>query len=96
VSRLLLTADGEHKYRIKFRNVSTQRDIATRTAPDHEFSKVPPGRPTDQRIGFQHIDGPYDVFNARRRVRSLILKELFQDAIEIIPDLWRELDARHD
>ena len=93
MSRLLLTADGEHEQRIKFCNIPIQRDMATCTAPDHEFTKVSPGRPTDQRISFQHIDGPYDVFNVRWRVRSLMPKDMFQDAIEIIPDLCRELDA---
>jgi hypothetical protein len=28
-------------------------------------------------------------------VRSLVLNEMFQDAIEIIPDLRCEFDARH-
>jgi len=64
--------------------------------PDHEFSKVRSGKPTDQRIAFQHIDCPYDVFNTRRRVRALMRQEMVQDAIEINPYLRRELDARHD
>jgi hypothetical protein len=96
VTRLLLTADGEHKHRVKYRNVSIQRDITARTVPDHKFSKVRSDRPTDQRIAFQHIDCPHDVFNARGCFRHLMLKEMFQDAIEVIPDLWCELDARHD
>ena len=70
--------------------------MAACTAPEHEFTQVPSGRPTDQRIAFQHIDGPYDVFNVRWRARSLMPKDMFQDAIEIIPDVRRELDARHD
>jgi hypothetical protein len=52
VSRLLLAANGAHKHRIKFRNVSIQRDITAYTTPAHEFSKAPSGRPTDQRIAF--------------------------------------------
>ena len=96
VTGLLLTADGEHKHRVKFCNISIQRDITACAAPDHKFSKVRSDRPTDQRIVFQHIDCPYDVFNARSRVRDLMLKDMLQDAIEIIPDLWCELDARHD
>ncbi len=96
VTRLLLAADGEYKHRVKFSNVSIQCDIAACTAPDHKFSKVRSDRPTDQRIALQHIDCSYDVFNVRWRVRHLMLKHMLQDAIEIVPDLWRELDARHD
>src|SRR6266511_459196 len=96
VTRLLLTADGEHEHRIKFCNVSIKRDITACTAPDQKFSKVPSDRPTDQRIAFQHIDRLYDVFDTGPRVDSLMRKEMFQDAIEIVPDLWCELDARHD
>jgi hypothetical protein len=44
----------------------------------------------------QHFDCPYDVFDTRWRVSLLMRKEMFQNAIEIIPDLWCELDARHD
>lgn len=96
VTRLLLTADGEHKHRIKLCNISIQRDIATCTAPDHKFSEIRSRGPTDQRIAFQYIDCFYDVFNMRWRIGPLMRKEMFQDAIEIVPDLWRELDARHD
>ena len=96
VTRLLLTADGEHKHRIKFCNVSIQRDIAVCTAANHKFSKIHSRGTTDQWIAFQHIDCLYDVFNTRCCVHSLMRKEMFQDVIEIIPDLWCELDARHD
>ena len=95
VNRFLLAADGEHEYRIQLGNVAIQRDVTTFVAPDHELPQVRLGSPTDQRIAFQHIDGPDDVFDARRRVRSLVLNEMFQDAIEIIPDLRCEFDARH-
>ena len=64
VTCLLLTEDGEYKHRIKFSNISIQRDITACAAPDHKLSKVCSGRATDQRIAFQHIDGSYDVFNA--------------------------------
>jgi hypothetical protein len=60
-NRFLLTADGEHKHRIKFCNVSIKRDIAACAVSDHQLSKVRSGRPTDQRIAFQHIDGSCDV-----------------------------------
>jgi hypothetical protein len=96
VTPLLLTTDGEHKGRIKLCNVSIQRDVTTRTVPDHKFSQVRPDRPTDERIAFQHIDCPHDVFNARARFRHLMLKEMFQDAVEVIPNFRCELDARHD
>ena len=55
--------------RIKFYNVSIQRDITACAAPDHQFSKVRSDRPADERIAFQHVDGLHDVYNARRAVR---------------------------
>lgn len=95
MTRFLLTADTDDKHRIKFCNVSIECDITACTAPHHQLSEIRPGRPTDQRIAFQHIDSPYDVSNMRWRIRRLMRNEMSQDAIEIIPDLWRELDARH-
>src|SRR5450631_2779020 len=77
VTRLLLTADGEHKHRIKFCNVSIECDIAACAAPDHQLPKVRSGKPTDQRIAFQHIECPYDVLNTRWRIRHLMRKEMF-------------------
>ena len=47
-------------------------------APDHRFSKVRSGGPTDQRVALQHVNCSDEVFNARWGVRRLMLKEIFQ------------------
>lgn len=96
VTRLRLTADGEHKDCIKFCNVSIQRDITACAAAYHKLSKIRSRRTTDQWIAFQHVECFYDVFNTRCCIRALMRKEMFQDSIEIIPDLGCELDTRHD
>src|SRR5205823_3809274 len=64
VTCLFLTADGEHKHRVELHNVSIQRDITACTAANHKLSKIRSCRTTDQRIAFQHVDCPYDVFDA--------------------------------
>lgn len=70
-----------------------QRDITAGTAPHHKFSQVSSGGPPDQRVAFQHIDCPDYVVETRGHVRRVMLKEMFQDAIEIVAHLEDELDA---
>ena len=66
-----------------------------RPSPDHELYKVVFDGPTDQRIALQHIDCRHDDVNVRWRVCPLTLKEVIQNAIEIVADLGSEFDARH-
>lgn len=95
IPRLPLGADSQYQHQIKFCNISIQCDIAAGTTPDHEVSQVLAGLPRDQRIAFKHIDCPNDVFKVGRSVRSLMRKEVLKNSIEIVPNLWREFNARH-
>jgi len=91
-----LAADGEHKRRVELRHVSIERDIAFRAATDHELSKIRAHRAAYERIAFQHIDCPHDVFYACGRVRYLMLDEMRENAVEVVADLRGELDTRHN
>ena len=51
--------------------------------------------PKYQRVAFEHIDGPNNVVNSRRRVCHFMLQQMVENAIEVIRDLRRQLDARH-
>ena len=96
VTRLLLAADREDQHRVEFSHVSIESDIPPCSATDHELPELRPHGSTESRAALQHIDCLNDVPNARWRVRHLMLKQMIQDAIEIVPYLWRELDPRHD
>lgn len=93
IPRHLLTADSKHQHHINLRDVSIQRDVTARTAPDDQFPQLRPDRSTDQRISLQHIDGLDDVVQSSLRVYPFMLKCVFQDAIEIASNFRGELDA---
>jgi CxxC motif-containing protein len=65
-------------------------------ATDHQLCKVCSDRPTDQRIAFKHIECPDSVLDARLCIGDLMLKNMLQDAIEIISNFSRKLDASHN
>ncbi|MGH8634732.1 MAG: hypothetical protein ACRET7_11455, partial [Burkholderiales bacterium] len=64
--------------------------------PDHQLSEAGSHGPTDQGVAFQHIDCPDNVFDARSRVHNLVLKEMLEDAVDVVCDPRRQFDARHD
>lgn len=65
------------------------------TASDHQFPLAALGRATDQGVRFKHADGLDDLVYPRRGVLDLILIEVIENPVEILPNLGRQFDARH-
>ena len=89
-----MAADGKHERPVKFGNVSIQRNVTACAASNHTLFKISPHAPANQRIALQDVDRSQNVFDVRFGVRRLVLDEMIQDAVEIIADLWSELDSR--
>jgi hypothetical protein len=92
ITRFLLTSDCEDEYCVKFWNVSIQRDIPSRASTDDELSEIHSHGAAYERIAFQYVDRPNNVFDARFGVGDLLFDQVRKDAIEVVADLWSELD----
>lgn len=65
------------------------------TTADHQFAFTLRYRTTDQRVLRQNFNGSNDFANALTRVFYLMAGQMIEDAIEILCNLRRQLDARH-
>ena len=96
VACFLLAADCQDECRVELWNVSIQRDIASRASTDDELSEIRSHGAAYEGTAFQYVDCTDDVFDASVRVRCLMLGQMSEYAIEVVPDLRSELDPRHD
>src|SRR3546814_1692998 len=74
--------------------MTVQSHVAVRTAADHQLALVVTSRAADQRIGFQYAKRVDDLAQAGRDVNRLVLFEVVEDPVEVLPDPGRQLDAR--
>src|SRR3546814_20667625 len=74
--------------------MTVQGHVAVRTAADHQLALVVTSRAADQRIGFQYAKRVDDLAQAGRDVNRLVLFEVVEDPVEVLPDPGRQLDAR--
>ena len=49
----------------------------------------------DERIMFEHGNHLNDFLDTRRRILYVVLREVIENAIDVISDLGRQLDLRH-
>jgi len=64
-----------------------------RALPDHQLPLAGLGRATNQGIRFEHADGRDDLVYPRRRILDLILVEVIENPVEILPNLGCQLNA---
>src|SRR3989338_3235152 len=95
IARFLLAAHSKDKNGVDFNNVTVQSHIAVRTAPDHQFPLVVIRGAANHGIVLQHVERLDDLPDAQHRIFNLILGQVIEDAIKIIPHLRRQFDARH-
>ena len=95
VATLPLAAQGEHEHRVDLSNVPIQRNIAPCATTDYKLALVPAYRSSDQRILFEYRDRLNDLADSRRRVVSLVRREMIQDTLEVVSDFRRKFDPRH-
>src|SRR3546814_172318 len=91
---LTLPAHGQHEHHIHRGHMTVQGRVAVRTAADHQLALVVTSRAADQRIGFQYAKRVDDLAQAGRDVNRLVLFEVVEDPVEVLPDPGRQLDAR--
>ena len=65
------------------------------TTTDHEFALGIRHRVTDQRVLHQNIQGSNDFADALPRILNLMVRQMIKDAIKILCNLRRQLDAGH-
>src|SRR3546814_3307888 len=75
-------------------HMTGQGRVAVRTAADHQLALVVTSRAADQRIGFHYAKRVDDLAQAGRDVNRLVLFEVVEDPVEVLPDPGRQLDAR--
>ncbi len=103
VATLPLAAQGEHEHRVDLGDVAVQRNIAPCATADYKLSHdyklalalVPAYRSSDHGVLFEYRDRLNDLPDSRRGVVSLVLREMIQDALEVVSDFRREFDPRH-
>lgn len=95
VSGLPLPTQGKHEHRVDFRHIPVQGDVAMRESSDDQRTGRSLDRPPDERVVFEHINGPDDALHASYRIFAIVLDKMVEDAFEIIDNLGRQLDSSH-
>lgn len=95
IAKLPLATQGEHKYRVDFRDVAIQGDEAARAASDHQLSLVGMNGAPDKGILPEYGDRLNDFPDARGRIGGLVVDKVIENAIEVISDFRGQFDARH-
>jgi len=90
-----LAFQRQHKDGVYFRNIAVQRDITPRVATDDQLAFFLLGGAADERVVFEHGDGLDDFPDAIRHVLDFVLRQMFEDAIDVLADLRRQLDVGH-
>src|SRR3546814_628713 len=67
---------------------------AVRAAAYHQFALVVTGGASDQRVGSRDAKRVDDLAQAGRDVNRLVLFEVVEGPVEVLPDPGRQLDAR--
>ena len=95
VSRLTLTADGEHEHGVDHRNEAVKRYVAVTAVADDERSVAAPGRTSDQRAVGKDVERLDDLRNAPRRIGNIEGEQVVEESIEVIQDFGYQLDPDH-
>lgn len=95
VARLLLTANCEHEDRVGPFDVAVQRYVAVGPASDYQFPRVCGYESSDKRIVLEYVDSLNDFSDAARRIFNSVIREMIEDAIEVILDLRGQFDTGH-
>src|SRR5512134_1393111 len=86
VSSLPLTANCEHEDRVDLLDVAVQSYVATGSASDDQLPRVCGYGSANKRIVLEYADSLNDFPDTARRVLNSVLREVIEDAIEVIQD----------
>lgn len=95
VASLPLTAYREYEDRVELLDVAVQSYVATGAASDDQLPRVCGYGSSDKRIVMEYVDSLNDFPDTARRIFNSVLREMLEDAIEVILDLRSQLDPGH-
>ncbi len=95
VASLPLTAYCEHEDRVDLLDVAVQRYVATGAASNDQLPRICGYGSADDRIVMEYVDGLNDSPDTARRILNSVLREMLEDAIEVILNLRSQLDPGH-
>lgn len=87
VASLALTAYCEHEDRVDLLDVAVQSYAATGAASNDQLPRTCGYGSADNRIVMEYVDSLNDFPDTARRIFNSVLREMIEDAIEVIPDL---------
>gem|GEM_PF-5852481 len=95
VASLPLTTYCEHEDRVDRLDVAVQSYVATSAASDDQLSRVSGYGSSNKRIMFEYVNCLDNFSDTARRIFNRALREMIEDAIEVIPNLRGQLDPGH-
>ncbi len=95
IAGFTLAAYCKNEYGINFGDIAIQGDMAVRLLPNYQFPLAVTDGAADPRVVFKHVEGVDYFPNAQIRIFNLVLGEVVEDAIKILPNLRCQFDARH-
>jgi len=95
VASLPLTANSEYEDRVGLLDVAVQSYVATGSASDDQLPRVCGHGSSNERIVLEYIDSLNDFPDTARRIFNSVLREMIEDAIEVILNLRNQLDPGH-
>ena len=94
-AHLPLAAHREHKRRTNLSDILVQRPAAARGTANQQFALAALAGVADVRAVSLYLNGIQKLANALRRRDGVVLGDVVKEAIEVVKDLWGQLDARH-
>ena len=95
IAGFTLAAYCKNEYGIDFGDIAIQGDIAVRLLADHQFPLAVTDGAADPRVVFEYVESVDYFQNTQIRVFDLVLGQVVEDAIKIIPYLRCQFDSRH-
>jgi len=95
VASLPLTENSEHEDRVGLLDVAVQSYVATGSGSDDQLPRVCGYGSSNKRIVLEYVDSLNDFSDTARRIFNSVLREMIEDAIDVMLDLRSQLDPGH-
>ena len=92
---LFLAAHRHDENSLELGRVPIQRDVSAGAATDYELAPVVTRRPADLRVRRQNVDSCQDLGNAAGSALEGVLRQVIEDAVEVVEYLRKQLDPSH-
>lgn len=95
VASFPLPTQSQHKNGIDLSYVTIQCYVPSRSSSDNQLPLVAVDRSSDQWIKLEYRDSLNDLIYARWNIINVMVSKMIKNPIEVITDLWGQLDSRH-